>query len=99
VRICRGVCEVAGERRALRDHRIGGDCRRFGHSKSRVPKRKRAPTWPAYECLERLVVVAPLWLRDRVRLLMPAVALREPLAKAVLTSWRSGAQSATTRIP
>lgn len=30
--------------------------------------------WPAYECLERLAVVAPLWLRGRVRLLIPAVA-------------------------
>jgi hypothetical protein len=71
----------------------------LGTRKSRVPKQERGSTWPAYECLERLVVMAPLWLRGRVRLSMPAVALREPLAKAVLTSWRSGARSATTRIP
>lgn len=30
---------------------------------------------------------------------MPAVALREPLAKACLASSRTGARSATTRIP
>jgi hypothetical protein len=37
--------------------------------------------------------------RGWVRLVMPAVAWREPLVKAVLTSSRTGARSATTRIP
>ena len=45
------------------------------------------------------VAVVPRWLRGLVRLSIPAVALREPLAKAALTSWRSGARSATTRMP
>jgi hypothetical protein len=37
--------------------------------------------------------------RGSVRLLMPAVAAREALEKAALTSSRTGARSATTRIP
>ena len=50
--------------------------------------------------MARLAVAAVLRrLRGLVRLSMPAAALREPFSKAFMTSWRSGARSATTRIP
>lgn len=52
-----------------------------------------------YLVLRFAVAVLRLRLCGWVRLLSPAVALREPLAKAILTSSRSGARSATTRIP
>ena len=53
-----------------------------------------------YGFLERLAfAIEARPLADFVRLLMPAVALREPLANAALTSCRTGARSATTRIP
>jgi hypothetical protein len=69
------------------------------HRRACLNRRRVAGRRQSYA--ERLVVLAALPVRrwPLVRLLMPELAFFEPLANAALASSRTGARSATTRIP